>query len=75
MMLTISFKARREDKEITLMLDNEQTIGGTIRILREAGIFSVDTAFVRSIRTKERIPIKNTYLESHIYNGDILILE
>ncbi len=57
------------------MLDNEQTISRTIGILQETGIFSANTTFVRSMRTKERISIENTYMESHIYNGDILVVE
>lgn len=74
-MLMISFRSEREKKEITVSVDDEQVIGRTLHVLGEAGIFHTGTRMVRSMRTKERIAIENTYKDSHIFNGDILIFE
>lgn len=71
----ISFRSEREEKEVTISVDDGQTIGRTITVLRETGIFNTKTQIVRSMRTKERIAIENTYKDSHIFNGDILMFE
>lgn len=75
MMLMISFRSEREAKEITISVDDEQIIGRTMNVLAEAGIFHTKAQIVRSMRTKERIPTENTYKESRIFNGDILIFK
>lgn len=76
MMLTISFREPDEEKEITVMVDSEQKISGTVDVMVEAGIVKAkDCHTVRSTRTKERIEIEKSYSEGHIYNGDILIFD
>ena len=76
MMLTISLKNQAENKIITVTVDDEQSIEGTLKVLIEAGILNeIGSRTVRSMRSKERIYIEKTYKDSHIYNGDILIFE
>ncbi|MBD5394078.1 MAG: hypothetical protein HDR71_07370 [Lachnospiraceae bacterium] len=76
MMLTISLRHRLEDKCITVMVDSDQKIGGTLEVLTQAGILDgKGCRMVRSARTKERIHTEKTYKEGHIYNGDILTFE
>lgn len=75
-MLTISLRHRSNEKDITVMVDSGQKIAGTLNVLTEAGIFQAkDCHVVRSVRTKERISTEKSYMEGHIYNGDILIFE
>ncbi len=71
----ISFRSEHEEKEVTISVDDGQTIGRTITVLRETGIFHTKAQIVRSMMTKERTAIANTYKDSHIFNGDILMFE
>lgn len=75
-MMTISLRQSPESENITIMVEEEQKISGTIRVLTEAGIIE-DHPYhtVQSYRSKERIPASSTYKEGHIYNGDILMLK
>lgn len=75
MMLTISLRQLPDSENITVMVDEEQTISGTLRILIQAGIIE-DQKYhtVQSHRSKERIAITSTYKKGGIYNGDILLL-
>lgn len=76
MMLTISLRQLPDSKNITVMVDEEQTISGTLRILIQAGIIENRTYHtVQSYRSKERIAITSTYKKGNIYNGDILMLK
>ena len=76
MMLTISLRNLAEDKNVTVTVDEEQKIEGTLKILSEAGIINgMECQTVRSMRNKNRIHVEQTYKESHIYNGDILVFE
>lgn len=76
MMLTISLKHPAEDRMVTVTVDEEQNIKGTLKILSEAGIINgMDCQTVRSMRNRNRIHVEQTYRESHIYNGDILVFE
>lgn len=76
MMLTISLRQSPEDKNITIMVEEEQKIEGTLQVLAEAGIIE-DHPYrtVQSYRSKERVSVGSTYKESRIYNGDILMLK
>ena len=69
----ISFRSACEEKEVTVSVDDGQAIAQTLRVLKEAGVFRAGTETVRSMRTKERIATENTYRDSRIYNGDILM--
>lgn len=76
MTLTISLKHNNQEELITVVVNDEQSIKGTLKVLTEAGI--IDSACyntVRSTRSKKRINIENTYKDGGIYNGDILVLE
>lgn len=76
MMLTISLRQLPDSKNITVMVDEEQTISGTLKILMQAGIIENRTyQAVQSYRSKERIAITSTYKKGNIYNGDILMLK
>lgn len=76
MMLTISLRQLPDSKNITVMVDEEQTISGTLRILIQAGILKNQTYHtVQSYRSKERIAVTSTYKKGNIYNGDILLLK
>lgn len=76
MMLTISLRQLPENNNITVMVDEEQTISGTLRILIQAGMIENRTYHtVQSHRSKERIAITSTYKKGNIYNGDILLLK
>lgn len=76
MMLTISLRQLPGSENITIMVDEEQTISGTLRILIQAGIIENRRYHtVQSYRSKERIAITSTYKKGHIYNGDILMLK
>ncbi len=75
-MLTISLRQLPDSKNITVMVDEEQTISGTLRILIQAGILKNKTYHtVQSYRSKERIAVTSTYKKGNIYNGDILLLK
>lgn len=75
-MLTISLRQLPDSKNITVMVDEEQTISGTLRILIQAGIIENRKYHtVQSCRSKERIAITSTYKNGKIYNGDILMLK
>lgn len=76
MTLTISVKQLPESESITIMVDDEQKIAGTLQVLAQAGIIkSAKHDTVQSYRSKERIRVEKTYKEGNIYNGDILILK
>ena len=76
MMLTISLRQLPDSKNITVMVDEEQTISGTLKILIQAGIIENRTyQAVQSYRSKERIAVTSTYKKGNIYNGDILMLK
>lgn len=76
MTLTISIKQEPENKNVTIMVDDEQKISGTIQVLTQAGIIKNQKYnTVQSYRSRERIRVEKTYKEGHIYNGDILILK
>ena len=76
MMLTISLRQLPDSKNITVMVDEEQKISGTLKILIQAGIIENRTYHaVQSYRSKERIAITSTYKKGNIYNGDILMLK
>ncbi len=76
MTLIISFRRLHEEKDITVMVESEQTIAGTIQVLEEAGIIEKGNYHaVRSMRTKARIKTEKRYSEGNIYNGDILLLD
>lgn len=75
-MLTISLRQLPDSKNITVMVDEEQTISGTLRILIQAGVIENRKYHtVQSYRSKERIAITSTYKNGNIYNGDILMLK
>ncbi|MCM1267227.1 MAG: hypothetical protein NC302_04915 [Bacteroidales bacterium] len=75
-MLTISLRQLSDNETITVMVDEEQTISGTLKILMQAGMIE-NRAYhtVQSCRSKERIAITSTYRKGNIYNGDILLLK
>ncbi len=76
MMLTISLRQLPDSKNITVMVDEEQTISGTLRVLMQAGIIENRTYHtVQSYRSKERIAVTSTYKKGNIFNGDILMLK
>lgn len=76
MMLTISLRQLPDSKNITVMVDEEQTISGTLRVLIQAGIIENRTYHtVQSYRSKERIAVTSTYKKGNIFNGDILMLK
>lgn len=76
MMLTISLRQLPDRKNVTVMVDEEQTIAGTLRILIQAGILENRIYHtVQSYRSKERIAVTSTYKKGNIYNGDILLLK
>ncbi len=76
MMLTISLQEQSEEKTIDIMVDNEQKISSTLKVLQESGLFQArDCQAVRSQRTRERVQIGSSYQEGNIYNGDTLVIE
>lgn len=76
MMLTISLRQLPDSKNITVMVDEEQTISGTLKILIQAGVIENRMYHaVQSYRSKERIAVTSTYKKGNIYNGDILMLK
>lgn len=76
MMLTISLRQLPESENITIMVDEEQTIAGTLRVLIQAGIIENRTYHtIQSYRSKERIAVTSTYQKGKIFNGDILMLK
>ncbi len=75
-MLTISLRQLPDSENITVMVDEEQTIFGTLQILIQAGIIEDRTYHtVQSHRSKARIAVTSTYKKGSIYNGDILLLK
>lgn len=75
MMLTLSLRKLVDGQEMDIMVDGEQRIDYTLKVLMESGFLSGDKWAVRSLRTKERIDAKRSYRENNIYNGDILTIE
>lgn len=76
MMLTISLRQLPDSKNITVMVDEQQTISGTLRVLIQAGIIENRMYHtVQSYRSKERIAVTSTYKKGNIFNGDILMLK
>lgn len=75
MTMTISFRSKHEDKEVTIMVDSTQNVSGTLQVLAEAGIFPRREYTVRSVRSGKRLVPECNYEESRIYNGDIITLE
>ena len=75
MTMTISFRSKHEDKEVTIMVDSTQNISGTLQVLTEAGIFPRREYTVRSVRSGTRLKPDQNYEESRVYNGDIILLE
>ncbi|MCH5261275.1 MAG: hypothetical protein J1F42_00015 [Lachnospiraceae bacterium] len=75
MTMTISFRLKHEDREVTVMVDSMQNVSGTLHVLAEAGIFPCREYTIRSVRSGRRIMSGLTYEESNIYNGDIILLE
>lgn len=65
--------------DIDLMVNEEQKIVETMKILVEKGILNEEQTmfikFVKALRTNNQVNILLTYKEAKIYSGDILELE
>ena len=75
MTMTISFRSKHEDREVTIMVDSTQNISGTLQVLADAGIFPAREYTVRSVRSGRRLMLELNYEESRVYSGDIITLE
>lgn len=74
MRLKLTWKVYNRD--IDIMVNSEQTISETIKILSDKGFLDFmldkDFQFVKSYRNQRNINIKLTYEDGMIYSGDIL---
>lgn len=78
MKITITIKNEWSGKTYDISLDNQQKIETTLRVMRENFPESMQgigiEPEVQSERTSRRLNVGETYEESHIYTGDILII-
>ncbi len=76
MMLTISLAILSENKQIDIMVNEEQRISNTLEVIEEQGMIRENKNVVlRSQRSRQRIDPQHSYKEERIYNGDILCME
>lgn len=76
MMMTISLAILAENKQIDIMVNDEQRIGNTLEVVKEQGVIRENKNMIlRSQRSRQRINPQHSYKEEHIYNGDILCME
>lgn len=78
MLLKLTWRIN-EDKDIDLMVPDEQQIKETIQILSEKGFLPEEgletVKYIQSLRTKNQVNVLLTYMEAKIYSGDILELK
>ena len=74
MKITITIKNEWSGKTYDISLDNQQKIETTLRVMRENLPESMQGIGIEPERTSRRLNVGETYEESHIYTGDILII-
>ena len=75
MTITLTFNNKLYNKKFDIIVDSKQRILDTILVLNDTLNFSVDidkVFFVKSFIVKDTISIYNRYMDSKIFNGDIL---
>ncbi len=76
MMITISFRLISDNQEITIMVDCEQQIWKTLKILCESAVFSTSAETTIYLeRTNSIMQPEWNYREAGVLDGDVLILE
>lgn len=79
MQLKLTWRITGQNKDMNLLVPEEQKISETLLVLAEKGMVAKEVAegssYVKSLRTDNRIPMEMTYKEGNIYSGDILLLE
>lgn len=78
MQLKLTFKDK-DQREIDLMVDEDQKISETIQVLAERELWDGEQAdsiqYIKSLRSNKQVNILLTYREAKIYSGDILVPE
>lgn len=78
MKITITIKNTQNGKAYDILLDNHQKIETTLKVMKENLPESMlgigENPELKSERTSRRLRPGNTYEESHIYTGDILLV-
>lgn len=75
MQLTITLMSKKYEIEKDIIVNSQQKIVETIKILEEADQIPhiSDSQYqIRSLRTKLWLQIEKTYEQNHIYYGDML---
>ncbi len=75
MTITLTFNNKLYNKKFDIIVDSKQRILDTIVVLNDTLNFSVDidkVFFVKSFIFKDTISVYNRYIDSKIFNGDIL---
>lgn len=79
MQLKLTWRIPGQNKDLNLLVSEEQKIKETLQVLAERGLVPGKMAdsvrYVRALRTKQRVNILLTYKEGNIYFGDILQIE
>ncbi len=78
MKITITIKNTQSGKEYDISLDNHQKIETTLKVMKENLPESMlgigEKPELKSERTSRWLRLGNTYEESHIYTGDVLLV-
>lgn len=78
MKITITIKNVESGKTYDITLDNHQKIKTTLQVLKEDLPESMQGLGKRlklqSQRTSRHLKMENTYEDSHIYTGDVLLI-
>lgn len=79
MQLKLTWRISGQNRDLNLLVSEEQKIKETLQVLVERGLVPAETAdsvsYVRALRTNHQVNILLTYKEGNIYFGDILQIE
>lgn len=78
MQLKLTWRIRGQ-RDMELLVFEEQKITETMEILAEKGLLEDEVAdsvkYIKALRTNNQVNVLLTYSEANIYSGDILVLE
>lgn len=78
MQLKLTWRVLEQNKDINVLVSDEQELIETMHVMYEKGLISKEkmeaTSYVQGMRSKKHINLLLTYKEANIYSGDILLI-
>lgn len=76
MQLKLTWRILEQNRDLNILVSDEQKLYETMKVLVGKGIISQDklntTKYVKALRTNTQVNLLLTYKEGKIYAGDIL---